>query len=113
MLAGKIVHLLDFRLRHVAGKNPAHPDAARMYMEHDLGGLFLIHAEKILQNQHDKLHGGEIIIQEQDLEHRRWLQLWPGFLDSKPIIEFVIRAVGHLSKASPIKIFDDDQYSTG
>lgn len=114
MLAGKVADLLDFRFRHVPGEHPAHPDTPGVDMQHDLGGLFLVHAEKDFQHEDDEFHGGEIIVQQKNLEHGRPFQLRPGFLYSNLVIEPVIRVFRHLRLCLfDLISFNGYQYSTG
>ena len=64
-----------------------------MYLEHDLGGRFTVFAEKFLNNQHHKLHGGEIVIQHENLEHLGRLDLIGDAVEHQSIAA-VRRSVG-------------------
>ena len=75
MLKGVVTHLVDLRRGYVLGKKATHTSPFAMHFEHNLGGFLPAHAKKFLQNGDDKLHGGEIVVQQHHLEHRRRLNL--------------------------------------
>src|SRR5574341_741746 len=52
-----------------------------MDMEHDLNGFGLFFVEYILQNPHDELFGGVIVVMEQDFIQGRTLNLFFGLSD--------------------------------
>lgn len=96
MLAGIVVDQPDLGLRHILGEDTADPNPARVDVKHHLSGFFLAHAEKVLQHDDDEIHGSEIIIQQDDFVQRRPLQFRLRFLDSKLIVELVVRILRHL-----------------
>lgn len=95
MLSRKIIDQSYLGFGDITRKNTADANTLGVDMQHDLGGSFLIHPEKNLQDVHHELHRGEIIIQQEDLVQRRPLQSGLGFLDSKVVVELVIRVFGH------------------
>src|SRR5262245_62668593 len=50
-------------------------------MQHDLGGLFAAFVEVALQDVHDELHGGVVVVEEQHLVEAGLLGLWPSLGD--------------------------------
>src|SRR5690349_16219211 len=77
MLPGVCRDLLYLSGSNVAGIYPTDSDAFAMHLQHHLGGAFPAHPEELLQHHHYKLHGGVVVVQQHDLEHRRRLQLAP------------------------------------
>ena len=75
MLSRVCRDLLHFGGRDVAGINPTDANAFPVHLEHHLGGPLAGHGEEFLQNDDDKLHGGVVVVEQHDLEHRRRLQL--------------------------------------
>src|SRR3954447_1334372 len=75
MLPGVCRDLLHLGGSNVAGIDPTDPDAFAMHLQHHLRGPFPAHAEELLQHHHNELHGGVVVVQQHDLEHRRRLQL--------------------------------------
>src|SRR5262245_51770092 len=67
--------LLNFGGCHVPGIDPTDANAFPVHLEHDLGGPLPGHAKEFLQYHDDKLHGGVVVVEQHDLEHRRRLQL--------------------------------------
>ena len=39
-----------------------------MDLQHHLGGFFLIHREELLQHEHDEIHRGEIVVEQDHLK---------------------------------------------
>jgi hypothetical protein len=68
MLASEAAHLFDFGGSHIFWVDTAKTNPLPMDFEHDPCGLFAIHPEKFLQDDHDEIHRRVIVIQEQDLE---------------------------------------------
>lgn len=75
MLPGVRADLFDFGRRYVTRINSAYTSTIPMNLEHDLSGLFAAEGKKFLQHYDDKIHGRVIVIQKQNLEHRRRLDL--------------------------------------
>jgi hypothetical protein len=70
-LVGGIHDLIDFGGGDIFAKDAAHTLSVQMDFQHDLGRGFSVFAEKLLQNHHHKLHGGEVIIEHDHLVHLR------------------------------------------
>lgn len=71
MFPGQIGNLFHLAGGNVASVNPADATALGVYFEHDTHGAFLIHPEDALQHMNDKVHGREIVIEQQHLVERR------------------------------------------
>src|SRR5688572_12550963 len=67
--------LLHFCGCHIPRIDPTDADAFPVDLEHDLGSPLPGHGEEFLQDHDDKLHGGVVVVEQHDLEHRRRLQL--------------------------------------
>src|SRR3546814_7537310 len=50
-------------------------------VQHDTGGFLAILAEELFEHVHDELHGSVVVIQHQNLVHRRLLRLRLAFDD--------------------------------
>lgn len=85
-LAGIIIHLIHLTFRNVPRIDPANTLAARMHMQHYLGGLISIHSEKNLEHFNNKLHGRVVVIQQHHPIERRLFDLWGSRFDRQPII---------------------------
>jgi hypothetical protein len=70
---GRVLHLINFGGGNVFGVNPADPFAVQVDLQHDLGGRLPVFAEELLQNPHNELHGGEVVIEHDHLVHLGWL----------------------------------------
>ena len=77
--ARKIHNLTDLCLRNFKGKDPANTNAAAMNGQHNICGFLTAFIEKPLQNMNDKFHRSIIIVQEQNLIHRRLFGFRPCF----------------------------------
>jgi 8-oxo-dGTP pyrophosphatase MutT (NUDIX family) len=71
MVAGELVHLSYLRFCHFTREYTANTAAAGMHMEHYLSGPFTIHREEQLQHFNHEIHRREVVIQKNDLKHRR------------------------------------------
>jgi len=71
MLLCQIHGLVHFGLGNFIRVDAAHAYPFLMNMEHDLGGFFMGFIEELLQHVNDELHRGVIVIQHQNLIHRR------------------------------------------
>src|SRR4029078_12642189 len=67
VLPCKVHYLGDLRFRHLIGINATDADAPLVHMEHDSRGLFPALVEKPLEHMHDELHGGVVVIEQQNL----------------------------------------------
>ena len=67
---GGIQHLVHFGCGHILAVNPTNAFAVEVDFQHDLGCRFPVFAEKLLQHQHDELHGGVVVIEHDDLIHQ-------------------------------------------
>lgn len=74
MLSCQVNHLRDFGLGDLVRVNATDADTLSMYMQHDLRGFFVILAEKALEHVNDELHRGVVVVQQQNLVHRRFLR---------------------------------------
>jgi len=52
-----------------------------MHMQHDARRLLAVLVEKPLQNMNDELHRRVVVVQHENLVHRRLLRLWLGLDD--------------------------------
>src|SRR5688572_21315643 len=75
VLARIVGDLLHLGQGDVARIHAAYAHTFAMDFKHHLGGPFPGHAEELLQHQHDELHRRVIVVQQQNLEHRRKLEL--------------------------------------
>lgn len=72
-------------LVHLGGGNVPGIDATDAFslqvdLEHDLGGSFPVLGEELLDDLHNELHGCEVVVEQDDLEHLRRLDaLRPAF----------------------------------
>lgn len=79
MLSCQVNDLRDLGFGDLVRVNATDADTLPMYMEHDLRGFFVILAEKALQHVNDEFHRGVIVVQQQNLVHRRFLRFRAGF----------------------------------
>src|ERR1700741_3515450 len=77
MLSRVCRDLLNFGGRDIPRIDPTDTDAFPVDLEHDLGGPLPGHGEELLQDHHDELHWGVVVVEEHDLKHRWRLQLGP------------------------------------
>ena len=71
MVSGKIIDLPDLGLGNILGKYTANAHAFGMDMEHDPGRFFIVHVEKSLEDRHDELHGGKVVVEKKHLVEGR------------------------------------------
>ena len=64
-------HLRDARRGEVAGIYPANTTPFVMHLQHDPRCLFMVFIEEFLQDFHDEFHRRVVVIQQQNLIHRR------------------------------------------
>src|SRR5688572_2215860 len=64
-------NLLDFGGSDVVRINAANAHAFPVDFQHHLGGPLAGHGEELLQHQHDEFHRRVVVVQEQNLIHRR------------------------------------------
>ncbi|MCY1519051.1 hypothetical protein D9M68_537900 [compost metagenome] len=64
-------HLRNPRGGQIAGIDPAYATPFVMHLQHDPRCFFVILIEELLQYFHDELHRGVVVIEQQDLIHRR------------------------------------------
>ena len=67
VLKGEGADLLDFGRGNIPGEYPANTAPLMVYFEHDSRRLFCVHGKKALQNGDNKIHGGVIVVQHDDL----------------------------------------------
>src|SRR5690606_39320527 len=70
VLAGIAAYLLDLRRSDIPRVKTTDAAPLAMHRQHHLSCLLTSHTEKLLQDHNDELHGREIVVQQQDLEHR-------------------------------------------
>ena len=75
MLPGEIHDLVDLGLRDLVRKHTAHANAAMMNVQHDPHCILVALAEELLQHVNDEFHRRVIVVQHQDLVHRRLFRL--------------------------------------
>src|ERR1044072_6207809 len=90
------VHLGHLRLSDLVGVDAAHALAPGMHFEHDSRGLGPIHTEDPLQHIDDELHRSVVVVQQNDPEKRRPLELGPRLLSDRSLLR-VFLLVGHLA----------------
>lgn len=95
VLPGIFIDLDDFGFRDLEGENAAYALAARMHVQHHLGGAIVIHSEEQLQDLDHELHGGEVVIQQHDAVHRRKLDLGARLLDDYAAILLRFQFIAH------------------
>ncbi len=78
MLPGVPGHTFNFGGCNVAGIDTAHTATLSMHLQHDPGCSLTIQGKKHLQYLNHKFHGRKIVIQQYDIEKRRWFR--PGTL---------------------------------
>src|SRR5258708_28187335 len=78
VLARVVDSLGDLGLGHLVGIDTANPHALLMDVKHDLGRLFAVLLEDVLQDVDDELHGGVVVVEHQHLVHRCLLGADPG-----------------------------------
>ena len=75
-----VEHLIDLGLSDIARVDPTDAFAVQVDLEHDLGRRFPVFVEKLLDDDHHKLHRGVVVVEHDDLEHLRRLNtLGPSF----------------------------------
>jgi hypothetical protein len=79
VLSCQVNDLRNFGFGDLVRVNAADADTLPMYMQHDLRGFFVILAEEALQHVNDELHGSVIVVQQQNLVHRRFLRFRARF----------------------------------
>lgn len=72
MRPGQIDNLLHLAGGNIARVDPADTATLSVYFKHDTHGAFLVHSEDMLQHMDNKIHGGEIVVEQQHLIERRW-----------------------------------------
>src|SRR5258708_18900471 len=90
MLSGEVHHLSHLGLRHLVSEHPAYADTAAVYVQHDPGRLLARLGEEPLQNVNDELHGSVVVVQHEDLVHRRFLRLRLGLDDDAGVWSLTI-----------------------
>src|SRR5260370_9954034 len=71
VLARVVDRLCDLRLGHFVGIDTTNSHALLMDVQHDLGRLFAVLLEDVLQHVDDELHGSVVVVEHQHLIHRR------------------------------------------
>lgn len=71
MFSGQIGNLFYLARCDIASIDPANAASIGMYFKHDTHGALMVHSEDALQHMDDKVHGGKIVIEQQDLVKRR------------------------------------------
>ena len=78
MLFSKIHHLRHFGFGYFKSINAAHANAIAVDMQHDALGIITRFVEEQLQHHNNKFLRREIIVQQQNLIHGRFLRLRSG-----------------------------------
>src|SRR5262249_40265613 len=99
MFARKVHDLRDLGFRDLVRINAAFADPVMMDMQHYSRGSFVVLAKEALQNMHDELHRGIVVIKNKNPVHVRALGLrlclgndrsaWPALL--VPALAIVVR----------------------
>jgi hypothetical protein len=82
VLASQVHGLRDFGLGNFIGEDTAHTDTTLMNVKHDLCRILCRLAEETLKHVNDEFHRRVIVIQHQNLVHRRPLGLFTRFDDN-------------------------------
>ena len=90
---GEFVDLNDLGFCHLPREHAADAAPSGMHVQHHLGCLLAIHAEKHLQDLDHEFHRGEIVVQQQHLEHVRPLHLGSRHLNGDTAVVIVFGAV--------------------
>ena len=85
VLPRQVHHLRHLGLRDFVGEHAAHADAAPMDVQHDPGGLLARLLEETLQDMHDELHRGVVVVEHQHLVHGGLAGLGPRLDDDAGI----------------------------
>src|SRR5262245_61549339 len=102
VLARQLLHLAGAGLGHLAGIDAGDADAVPVHVEHYARGARQVVAEDRLQDPHDELHGGVVVVVEEHLvgSWPRELLLRPDLGDDPGLV-----AGGSLAHASqPLKL---------
>ena len=116
MALRKLPDLSHFSLGDIAREEAADANSAGMDMQHDLGGLLPIHVEEDLQHLNDKIHGGEVIVEQEHLVPGRRSQLRLGGLDRQVRISILIlihMRTTHVNAKSYVKVIFDLTHAMG
>ena len=97
MCPGKFVDLGHLGFCHFTCIYATNALSARVNMQHHLRGPLAIHREKCFQDHDDKVHRGEIVIENHHLIHRRLRHLRRRHLDGDAVmvIVFVLWTLWH------------------
>src|SRR5215212_7520852 len=66
VLTGEVHHLSDFGFRHLVGEHATLPDSVLVNVQHDPGGVLPVLVEETLEHMHHELHGGVVVVQEEN-----------------------------------------------
>ena len=69
---GQVMNDRRFGFGYVPGKYPGHSFSFLMDLEHDPGRFLAVFVKNNLKDQDHEIHGGIIVIEQQDFIHR-WL----------------------------------------
>ena len=81
VLAGEVNNLCDFCFGYFVGIDTTNAYSLSVNMQHDLSRFFAVFAEKSLQNMDDELHRRVVVVEQQNLVHRRLLGFRAGLGD--------------------------------
>ena len=90
MLAGEVHHLRDFRLRHFVCIDPTNTDPLLMDMHHDPIGFIVGFVEETLKHEHNEIHRGIVVIEQEHLVKTGFLCFWLRFCNDSTALIFVI-----------------------
>ena len=91
MLARQVFDQRDFGFRDLVGINAGDADAFFVNMEHDLQRFGLLFVKDILQDLHDKLLSGVIVVMQKNFIEGRAFELFFG-LGDQPMFGFAFPA---------------------
>jgi hypothetical protein len=94
VVASQFGDCTDLGFSNAAGVFTAIADPLAMYQQHDPGGLGRVFMKDIFQNIKNKIHGGIVVIMEQNPIERRFLNLLLMIGCLTLIVEIVMSA-GH------------------
>ncbi len=75
MFPGKPVHIIHFCFCDLPCECSGKPFSVLMDMKHDLSCLYSLLMEYLFKDMDDKVHGGIVIVEEEDMKKRWFAQL--------------------------------------
>ena len=86
MLAGNVHDLVDLCGGDFPRVRPAYPHALAMHLQHNLSRLLSAHGEYSLQHHDHKVHRCVVVVEQDNLKQRRWLEAGLFGLENAPVL---------------------------